>query len=80
MKYGNLLELLGEFDPRWKSRFEQLMDNSSRLAIDTVTNNRHQIAHGRWTNRTIAVTKSDYDRIKGAIETLAAILDPVSTG
>ena len=75
MKYNNLVELLDSFDPQWRIEFERVIDERSRRAIDTVTNNRHQIAHGRWTGMTVVVIEHEYEQIKGVIDNLTVLLD-----
>lgn len=75
MKYNNLVSLLGDFDPQWRTEFEYIIDERSRRAIDTVTNNRHQIAHGGWTSMTVVVIRHEYEQIKGVIDDLAVLLD-----
>ncbi len=79
MKYNNLVALLGSFDPQWRIDFENMIDERSRSAIDTVTNNRHQIAHGRWTGITIVAIKREYEQIKNAINMLIVLLDSTSS-
>lgn len=78
MKYNNLVGLLDEFEPQWRIEFEHMVDERSRRAIDTVTNNRHRIAHGRWTSMTVVVIRDEYRQIKGVIDNLTLLLD--STG
>ena len=74
MKYSNLLDLLGDFDQRWRDDYDTLMEERSKNAITTVTNNRNRIAHGNWTTTTIAVAQDNYQQIKTSIEKLGTIL------
>jgi hypothetical protein len=46
-KLGKIVDLLGHFSLTWREAFEADLDNEEKDAIDSVVNNRHQIAHGR---------------------------------
>lgn len=74
MKYNNLIELLTDFDPQWRIEFENVIKERSRRAIDTVTNNRHRIAHGQSTSMTVVAIKREYEQIKKVIDNLTDLL------
>ncbi len=75
MKYNNLVGLLDDFDPRWRIALERRIKERGRRAVDTVTNNRHRIAHGQWISITLAVIEREYEQIKRVVDSLAALLD-----
>lgn len=54
-KSGKIGDLLGAFDPTWKSEFEV---RPEREHIDAVVGLRHQIAHGENTGVTLGTIKS----------------------
>ena len=76
LKVNQLLELLGAFDSEWRIRCEGILDDRSRLAIDTVTNNRNQIAHGEWVGATLLSVSNGYVRIRQVVERLPDVLEP----
>lgn len=76
LKVNQLLDLLGAFDSEWRKRCEDILDERSRLAIDTVTNNRNQIAHGEWVGTTLVSVNSGYVTIRQVVERLPGVLEP----
>ena len=46
-KVGNIIELLQCFDPGGASRWRASLSDEEADSIDSIVNNRHQIAHGR---------------------------------
>jgi len=53
-----LCDLLGDFDPELRTRFEEFIKGERRDSIQSVVANRHQIAHGEQVELT-------YHRIRG---------------
>jgi thiamine biosynthesis protein ThiC len=45
-KFEDIMVLLGRFDPDWRKYFEQSTEPEVKAAIDSIVNNRNQIAHG----------------------------------
>jgi hypothetical protein len=45
-KWQSILQLLAQFDPDWRKSIEQRCTDEIKLAVDSVVNNRNQIAHG----------------------------------
>ena len=68
MKAQRLVELLGAFDPRWRSQFEFFMAGERRDALDSVVALRNKIAHGD----SVGVT---YTRVRGYYDRVVEILD-----
>ena len=46
-KLGKIYEELERFSPAWKVAFENALSDEEKDAVNSVVNNRHQIAHGR---------------------------------
>lgn len=64
----NVIELLGSFDPDWRSDLEAYLVDEYRDAVNGVVALRHTIAHGRPTGVTIASVQSYYERVKKVID------------
>ncbi len=46
LKMENILQLIGSFNPVWRVSVEKAVDEELRDAINSVVNNRNNIAHG----------------------------------
>jgi hypothetical protein len=46
-KTGKILELLSHFSDTWRQQFDAVLTDEERDAIDSVVNNKNQIAHGK---------------------------------
>jgi len=46
-KVGKILDELSHFSPAWRDAFEDKLTDEEKDAVNSVVNNRHQIAHGR---------------------------------
>lgn len=54
-KAQNVMDLSRAFDAAWAKELEKFLDDDNRRdAIDSIMNNRHQIAHGRHSSITVA--------------------------
>lgn len=54
-KTSRFLEIAGAFKAQWRAELEEYVDKDGRReAIDSIMNNRHQIAHGKNVGITIA--------------------------
>ncbi len=61
-KAGKILELLRGFDPLWAESVEQFMGDERKDAVDSIVNNRHQIAHGRSVGISYVTIKKYYEK------------------
>ncbi len=61
-KAGKILELLRGFDPLWAESVEQFMSDERKDAVDSIVNNRHQIAHGRSVGISYITIKQYYEK------------------
>lgn len=65
-----VLQLLGSFDPDWRSNVESVLVDQYKDAFDSVVSLRHQIAHGA----SVGVT---YVRIKDYFEAINEVIDHI---
>src|ERR1035437_4206616 len=49
-KFEDIMAVLGRFDPDWRKYFEERTEAEVKDAIDSIVNNRNQIAHGGQVN------------------------------
>lgn len=77
MGTGVLLELLGSFDIGWQQQCEQMLDDSSCAALDAVRDIRNNISHGRWQGVTLTRIRNYYMEIRGVVNRLQTIIQPV---
>ena len=71
-KVGNILELLQCFDPEGATRWREKLSDEEASSIDSIVNNRHQIAHGRSIGLSFSVLAQYHQhavRALGSIET-----------
>lgn len=67
-KMGAILELIGRFSTEWKRELEEKVQDKQKDAVDSIVNNRHQIAHGRNTNISIVQVEGYYKSVKELVE------------
>lgn len=63
-KFEDILQLIGRFDPAWRSHLEDNMSEQTKSAIDSIVNNRNQIAHGRQVNISLGTFSEYYSQLK----------------
>lgn len=73
-KFEDVLVMLGHFDPRWRDHFEASTSAEVKDAIDSIVNNRNQIAHGAPTGLSLATFTGYYKRVKAFIADLDAFI------
>lgn len=71
-----LLQLLGSFDPEWRTAAEGFLQDEFKTAVDSVVSLRHGIAHGRNTSITYIRVKHYYDAVKEVVRRIADICVP----
>lgn len=62
-KFGKIADVLGMFSSEWKKNVDVLTSEEIKDAVNSVVNNRHQIAHGQSTGISLATIRQYYDRI-----------------
>ena len=46
LKWNKILDLVGEFSLDWRRRLEECIDSELQSGVDSIVNDRNQIAHG----------------------------------
>jgi hypothetical protein len=72
-KIDKINQLLHEFDPSIAAKIGTL-DDATKNAVDSVVNNRHQIAHGRDVGIGAVTIKNYYIEVKRFVEFLCTEL------
>ena len=68
-----IAQLLGSFDPGWKSSIESFLVDEYKAAVDSVVGLRNNIAHGVSVGITYASMLEYYKRIKAVVEEVAKL-------
>jgi hypothetical protein len=63
-KFDDVLVMLGYFNPDWREHFESSTAPEVKDAIDSIVNNRNQIAHGAQTGISLVTFMEYYKRVK----------------
>jgi hypothetical protein len=72
-KPGKFLEIASRFSPTWKTDLEAFMAVDGRGdAIESIMNHRHQIAHGKNSNITLAGLREYYRKSVAVLEYVEA--------
>ncbi len=69
-KFEDVLIILGHFSPEWREHFEGTTSAEVKDAIDSIVNNRNQIAHGGQTGISLVTFTEYYKRVKSFIADL----------
>lgn len=72
-KTSKIEELLRSFDPDFADRMRSSLTEEELAAIDSVVNNKNNLAHGENPGLSLEVMKGYYGYIKTALEKLASI-------
>jgi hypothetical protein len=67
-KAQNVIDLLGSFDPDWRTDLEAFLVDQYKASIDSVVALRHTVAHGRYTGVTIARVQQYYEQVKKVVD------------
>lgn len=67
-KMEKILELLGYFNSDWSQRVRQATDGEIREAVDSIVNNRNQIAHGESVGISFLRVSEYYNKVITAID------------
>lgn len=76
-KFEEILLLLGRFDPSWRQHIESNTPQDIRDAIDSIVNNRNQIAHGGQVGISLGTFSGYYSRVKIFIVELEKYIENV---
>jgi len=62
---SNIIQLIGQFNSDWAKMIESETEGELKAAIDSIVNNRHQIAHGKDIGLSLVQISEFY---KGAVK------------
>jgi hypothetical protein len=66
-----LCNVIGRFDPDWQRDMEAyLQDDNRKNALDSIKNNRNNLAHGEWVGVGLATMKEWYKRVTDSVDHL----------
>ena len=68
-------KVLNSFNSEWRDKFEAILTDEEKDAIDSVVANRHQIAHGQNVGVSYVRVKEWYKNIKKVIEKISLIVN-----
>ena len=75
LKTEKLSNFLNNFNPQWKEKFDQILTDEEKDAIDSIVANRHQIAHGKNVGVSYVRVKEWYKNIKDVIDKVSYIVN-----
>jgi hypothetical protein len=75
-KSQKLYNLVGDFDPEWRSSLEMHFSGELKDAVDSVVDLRNNIAHGQSVGVTYARVCDYYSRVQRAVDYIADLCDP----
>jgi hypothetical protein len=73
-KAGRILDLLRAFDIAWAESAEQFLGDERKDAIDSIVNNRHQIAHGRNVGISYVTIRNYYEKAVESVDFIEQML------
>lgn len=65
-----ILQLMGRFDPNWQTALEGKIEGRLKDAVNSVLNNRNQIAHGQQVGITLGRLKAYYTDVQIVVQEL----------
>lgn len=74
-KMNNILELVSNFSPDWESELRVFCEGKYKDHIDSIVNNRHNIAHGQSVGVTINTVHEYYSSILAILEKIEELCD-----
>jgi hypothetical protein len=74
-KCQRILELVGNFDPDWRTELEGILKDEVKEAIDSIISLRNRIAHGMPVPVTYQRIHAYYEQVQLAIEEVARVCE-----
>ncbi len=71
-----IVELVGSFDPDWRTDLDRFLADEYKDAVNSVVALRHAIAHGRPANVTMARIQAYYGLVKQVVEHVVHLCAP----
>lgn len=76
LKAQRLLDLLGSFDPEWRSDLERFLVDERKDAVDSIVSLRNSISHGQSVGVTFVRVKEYYGHIQTVVDHIATLCAP----
>jgi len=76
-KFEDVVVLLARFDPEWRDHFERTTPEETKDAINSIVNNRNQIAHGQQVGVSIISYGNYYRHVKEFLVSLESFIATV---
>ena len=79
-KHGKIIKTLEQFDTNWASSFSEKIEKKSKIeneikdSIDSLVQNRHDIAHGKSIGVGYVTVKKYYEKANEAVEIMEEII------
>lgn len=74
-KLGKILDELSHFSSGWRDRFDTVLTDEEKDAVNSVVNNRHQIAHGRNVGVSPMLMKRYFNDCKSVVRKLDGVIN-----
>lgn len=74
-KMNKILDLIGEFDGEARAELERFVERRLKDSVDSIVNNRHQIAHGRSAGIGLAELRDYYRSVVRVIDEIERRFD-----
>lgn len=65
---NDIIELSREFNPQWATNIETLVTDELKVAVDSIVNNKNQIAHGQNVTISFITVRTYYEHAVKVIE------------
>lgn len=75
LKTERIGKYLNTFNSEWKEKFEKELTHEEKTAIDSIVENRNQIAHGKNVGVSYIGVKEWYKNVKRVVEKIALIVN-----
>ncbi len=72
-----LEELLGAFDPEWRSDLKKFLVDERKDALDSIVSLRNTISHGQSVGVTFVRVKEYYEHVQSVIDHVASLCAPI---
>ena len=77
-KREKVLQLLGNFDPAWRTALEQTLIDEREAALNSIVTLRNKIAHGESVTLSYVQIVRYYERVNKIVDAFTDVIDPPS--
>jgi len=72
--YDNIIRILARFNKNWVKQMNKKIKNEAKESINSIVNNKNNIAHGGYSNLTLLEIKKCHKNCKSIFEKLEKII------